>query len=134
MTDQTVEGVKEEIQYQTISEFLEGTPPNQLIHISDLAQHKSTNYGWRDVMRTPEIQLHCDHEDCNGIRGTVGTLFLSVHKYGERWKNVTYVPVRGGYRGRPLTVDKGEWKKHCPTRRSSRAHTSADQFAIGLQR
>lgn len=68
MADQTAEGVKEEIQYQTISEFLEGTPPNQLIHISDLAQHKSTNYGWRAVMRTPEIQLHCDHENCNGIR------------------------------------------------------------------
>jgi hypothetical protein len=68
LTDQTTEEVKEEIQYQTIAEFLESTPPNQLIHISDLSQYTATSYGWRDVMRTPEIQLHCDHDNCNGIR------------------------------------------------------------------
>ena len=68
MTDQTTEEVKEEIQYQTIAEFLESTPPNQLIHISDLSQYTASSYGWNDVMRTPEIQLHCDHENCNGIR------------------------------------------------------------------
>jgi hypothetical protein len=68
LTDQTTEEVKEEIQYQTIAEFLESTPPNQLIHISDLSQYTASSYGWNDVMRTPEIQLHCDHENCNGIR------------------------------------------------------------------
>jgi hypothetical protein len=66
LSDQTTEEVKEEIQYQTIAEFLESTPPNELIHISDLSQYRTSDF--YDEMRTPEIQLHCDHEDCNGIR------------------------------------------------------------------
>jgi len=64
------EEVKEEIEYQSISEFLEGTPPNQLIHISDISSWKFPD-GYssrRNVMRTPELQLHCPHESCNGIR------------------------------------------------------------------
>jgi hypothetical protein len=68
LVDQNTEEVKEEIEYQTVAEFLESTPPNQLIHISDLAYRESTQYGIYDTMRTPEIQLHCDHDDCNGIR------------------------------------------------------------------
>ncbi len=68
MTDQSKDEVKEEIQYQTIAEFLESTPPNQLIHISDLSHYTYTPHGSQNVMRTPEIQLHCDHENCNGIR------------------------------------------------------------------
>jgi hypothetical protein len=68
LSDQSSDDVKEEIEYQTISVFLESTPPNQLIHISDLAVWKRHQYGANNVMRTPEIQLHCDHENCNGIR------------------------------------------------------------------
>jgi hypothetical protein len=68
LSDQSDNEVKEEVVYQTISEFLESTPPNQLIHISDLAIWKRYQYGGDNVMRTPEIQLHCDHEDCNGTR------------------------------------------------------------------
>ncbi len=60
--------MKEEIEYQTISEFLESTPPNQLIHISDLSDWKKTAYSGFNIMRTPEILLHCDHEKCNGMR------------------------------------------------------------------
>ncbi len=68
MSDQSTGEVKEEIEYQAISEFLESTPPNQLIHISDLATWKQRQYSGDNLMRTPEIQLHCDHEDCNGTR------------------------------------------------------------------
>ena len=68
MSDQSTGEVKEEIEYQTIAEFLESTPPNQLIHISDLSVWKTYNYGDRNEIRTPEIQLHCDHEKCNGTR------------------------------------------------------------------
>jgi hypothetical protein len=68
LTDQATEEVKEEIRYQTIAEFLESTPPNQLIQISDLAEHTYDGGYWHDAMRTPEIQLHCEHENCNGIR------------------------------------------------------------------
>lgn len=62
------ETVKEEVEYQSISEFLESTPPNQLIHISDLSISKNQDYVQRNIMVTPEIQLHCDHEKCNGTR------------------------------------------------------------------
>jgi hypothetical protein len=68
LTDKKTEDVKEEIEYQTISEFLESTPPNQLIHISDISVWKSTGYATYSKLRTPEIQLHCDNEKCNGIR------------------------------------------------------------------
>ncbi len=68
MADQSTEEVKEEIDYLTIADFLESTPPNQLIHISDISQWTSDGYSNHNVMRTPEIQLHCDHESCNGIR------------------------------------------------------------------
>jgi len=63
------EEVKEEIEYQQISEFLENTPPNQRIHISDLVTVSGSAYnGFHYKIRTPEIQLHCQHERCNGTR------------------------------------------------------------------
>jgi hypothetical protein len=68
MSDKDTDGVKQEIAYQTISEFLESTPPNQLVHISDLSLWKQTQYRNYNAIRTPEIQLHCEHENCNGVR------------------------------------------------------------------
>ena len=69
MTSENVEEVKEGIEYQTISDFLEGTPPNQLINISNLVTWESDRQGnVSHRLSTPEIQLHCDHERCNGIR------------------------------------------------------------------
>lgn len=63
------EKVQQEIQFQSVSDFLETCPPNQLTHISDLAERKvAPNVGWADVMRTPEIQLHCGSDSCNGVR------------------------------------------------------------------
>ena len=68
MSDKNTDEVKEEIEYQTIAEFLESTPPNQVIYISDISTRKHRQYGNYDAMRTPEIQLHCNHEKCNGVR------------------------------------------------------------------
>ncbi len=68
MAEKPSDEVREKIEYQSIASFLESTPPNQLIHISDLSEWKVVDYGYRNVMRTPEIQLHCDHEACNGTR------------------------------------------------------------------
>lgn len=67
---QEPEIAQEEITYQTIAEFLESNPPNQLIHISDLVEWKSPEQyiSNQHIMRTPELQLHCSHESCNGIR------------------------------------------------------------------
>lgn len=69
MTDhEDEESIKEEIEFQSISQFLESTPPNQLIHISDIAAWEHDGYSYKNRMRTPEIQLHCNHEQCNGTR------------------------------------------------------------------
>jgi len=69
MSNQSDEEVKKEIEYQTISNFLESTPPNQLIHISDLAIIEHFRHGGiGKSISTPEIQLHCEHENCNGTR------------------------------------------------------------------
>jgi hypothetical protein len=68
LTEQAYVEVKEEIKYQTLAEFLESTPPNQIIPISDMSEISSSGSYKRDAMRSPEIQLHCDHENCNGVR------------------------------------------------------------------
>lgn len=69
MTDKSADEVKEEIEYKSIADFLESTPPNQLIDISDLSVVKKYQSGaFYHEMRTPEIQLHCDHDQCNGTR------------------------------------------------------------------
>lgn len=68
MTKPAEDKVQEEIQYTTLAEFLESTPPNQIIHISDLAHRISMQYSSYDGFKAPEIQLHCDDESCNGVR------------------------------------------------------------------
>jgi hypothetical protein len=81
------EMVQEEVTYQSIAEFLEGNPPNQIINISDIAVWKiPSGYSTRkNIMRTPEIQLHCSHESCNGTR-----FFRCVSGVGELLKNNDY--------------------------------------------
>lgn len=77
------EKVQQKVQYQSVSDFLETCPPNQLTHISDLSEQKLLqNFGWSDVMRTPEIQLHCGSDSCNGVR-----FFRCVSGSGKRLKN-----------------------------------------------
>lgn len=53
---------------QTFAEFLESSPPNQSIDISDLITEKWIGAQQVDCLKTPEIQLHCPEESCNGIR------------------------------------------------------------------
>lgn len=74
------ESIHEESPYYSIAEFLEGLAPNQLSKISDLSERKYvSNVGTCDIMRTPEIQLHCSSEPCNGIR-----FFRCVAGQGKR--------------------------------------------------
>jgi hypothetical protein len=68
MTSETVTNTAEAIQ-QSFAEFLETSPPNQLVHISDIVAIKANNTGGRSYyLTTPEIQIHCSEESCNGIR------------------------------------------------------------------
>lgn len=53
---------------QSFAEFLESSPPNQLAHISDLMAEKWRGPNLRTYLKTPDIQLHCSDELCNGVR------------------------------------------------------------------
>jgi hypothetical protein len=74
MTAQDTSGEKEEVKQPSVpvplADFFESTPPSQIIRIPDVAERKfSRNWGMQvDLMRTPDIQLHCTSESCNGPR------------------------------------------------------------------
>ena len=58
-----------EVTYQTLSEFLQSTPPNQWRYISNLFMQHTAPYG--NVIKEinkPELELHCSEDSCNGIR------------------------------------------------------------------
>ncbi len=65
------EQVQPEIPYQTLSEFLENTPPNQWRNISDLSGPQNIGPYPNSTSRAinePELKLHCSHDFCNGDR------------------------------------------------------------------
>lgn len=65
MTEQSGNDIKEEIEYNTLAEFLESIPPNRMTHINDLS---SWMHGRFNAFNAPEIQLHCENQACNGVR------------------------------------------------------------------
>ncbi|MBG0844300.1 hypothetical protein H3222_03665 [Pseudomonas chengduensis] len=69
-TESEQESIHEEIERIAISEFLETCSPNRVAHISDLGYRmRYSNGGYRDdMLSTPEIQLHCPNDSCNGVR------------------------------------------------------------------
>lgn len=93
MTETVNEQVQEEVDYQSLAEFLESTPPNQLIHISDIARWKSIQYTSFNAFVAPEIQLHCDNERCNGTRFFRCTSGKDTHLKNDDYEffYVTYV-------------------------------------------
>lgn len=57
-----------EVLTQTFAEFLEASPPNRPVQITDLMDTKWNSHFQRSYLKTPEIQLHCPDDSCNGIR------------------------------------------------------------------
>ncbi len=55
-----------EVCYQTIAEFLEKTPPNQLRQISDLVapEYVGGQFGYYTKLNTRTLQLYCTHASC----------------------------------------------------------------------
>ncbi|MDY0122348.1 MAG: hypothetical protein RBR54_10445 [Sulfurimonas sp.] len=89
----TKEEVKEEIDYQSFSDFLESTPPNQLIYISNLVKVSgNAHFGFEYEIKKPEIQLHCEDERCNGIRffRCVTSNSIEIGMTGYRFFYLTY--------------------------------------------
>lgn len=94
MTVARSSSVREKDDFQTFTDFLESTPPNQTIQISDLSKFQRRQYGGGDnVMRTPEIQIHCNHESCNGVRffRCIEGKGTCLKADGHRFFYVTYV-------------------------------------------
>lgn len=67
---QDEQGVREEPVAMPLANFLESVPPNQLITISDLASfgYRSRDNMSVDFINRPDLQLHCPHDSCNGMR------------------------------------------------------------------
>ena len=71
MTDRDKqEQTEPEVTYQTFSDFLQNTPPNRLVYIADLGVPKEVgvNLYYHGKINTPELELHCSHDLCNGVR------------------------------------------------------------------
>ncbi|MBL7074983.1 hypothetical protein ISS37_07080 [candidate division KSB1 bacterium] len=62
--------VKEGSNVLTLADFLESIPPNQPFKISDLSKitYRSNLARYVDEICTPELQLHCPSDVCNGPR------------------------------------------------------------------
>jgi hypothetical protein len=68
MSEENGQDVTEDLEVKTLSDFLESTPPNSLSYISDLSKYKLITGSLQDILNTPDIQLHCPSDVCNGIR------------------------------------------------------------------
>ena len=65
------EEAQTEATYQTLSEFLQSTPPNQWRHISNLSVSERLGPPYARIIQkinTPELELHCSHDLCKGVR------------------------------------------------------------------
>ena len=84
-----------EVAYQTLSEFLQSTPPNQRRHISDLSVLRQVDrYTYSGpVINEPELELHCPHDLCNGVRFFRSTNVFSSSKPYLKENNVNYLYV-----------------------------------------
>ncbi|PKM04303.1 MAG: hypothetical protein CVV16_05460 [Gammaproteobacteria bacterium HGW-Gammaproteobacteria-6] len=76
-------------------DFLESHPPNQLVKITNLAKRefRSDHGDYEDELLTPQIQLHCSNESCNGPR-----FFRFVGSYIPIIKNDDYSFIYVTYR------------------------------------
>ncbi len=69
----------------SIAEFLESSPPNHKVILEDLSKVEFVpGRGKSDVLNTPDLQLHCSSEHCNGTRffrcTNSGRTYLSPEK------------------------------------------------------
>ncbi len=72
MSSENIQEVTEKDNYITMAEFLESIPPNRTCYIKDLSietRRSSVHSEWLEsILKTPEIQLHCSNNACNGLR------------------------------------------------------------------
>ena len=92
MTSEAVINTPEVIP-QSFAEFLETSPPNQSVHISDIVTLRWNNGIQSYVLTAPEIQIHCPDDSCNGIRFHRCTRGEKSHLPEDSWTDyfLTYL-------------------------------------------
>lgn len=68
MADEQQTEVKQEPEPISLAEFLESIPPSSLTNITELTHRNYTPGHTHYELLTPEIQLHCPDDACNGTR------------------------------------------------------------------
>lgn len=70
MTEPSNDEVHEEAVFTAYTDFMEASPPSQLVSISDLTENVyREDFGiYRNQMVMQDLQLHCPNEKCNGVR------------------------------------------------------------------
>lgn len=68
MSEEQKTEVKKEPEAVLFSEFLESTPPSNLTYIADLSENMRNGTYTHYNLLTPDIQLHCPEDACNGTR------------------------------------------------------------------
>jgi hypothetical protein len=95
--------VTEEPQAVSLPEFFEAIPPGRTIAARDIA---AIARGFdRPKFQTPQIQLHCDSEPCNGVRFfscTSEAPFLAVDEWVHRF--LTFVCRNCGTKRKTFAV------------------------------
>jgi hypothetical protein len=79
----------EEVVPITMAEFLQAVPPDVTKFVSDAVQWRQTNQGLSTypLVAAPILQMHCEHEVCNGIRTFMSTGDVVVR---SAYQYVTY--------------------------------------------
>jgi hypothetical protein len=77
-----------EVPVKTLAEFLESSPPNTRIQISDLFA-RDDNLRWS--IREPDLQLHCTSERCSGVRSFRHNSTTAYVSDNWNFKFVTYI-------------------------------------------
>ena len=77
------EQTQNEIHYQTMSEFLENTPPNKAAYISDLVVWENMGIypGQQARPRKPNLNLHCSTDSCNRIMTSVPSSLNATKRF-----------------------------------------------------
>ena len=70
MPEASQDQVHEEKQDIELSEFFESIPPSQITSVSKMVRHLHNSHGmiYAREFLTPEIQIHCPNDNCNGTR------------------------------------------------------------------
>lgn len=68
MSDEQQTEVKQEPEPISLAEFLESIPPSTLTNIAELTETKGSPGSPYYELLTPDIQLHCPDDACNGMR------------------------------------------------------------------